>query len=155
MLGLEIQGSTEPLPFFSFLTDAFAAPYNMTSPFRGDHDWEDVRNVYDQAPSRLRPCYGTATTTVTHKLVRDALDKLPTFSVGKDGRGNSPRYCPSIETKVRRFPDRPHHVWLEPEGLDTTVMYPQGLSTGMPEDIQLRMMRTIPGLENVEILRPG
>ena len=66
-----------------------------------------------------------------------------------------PRYCPSIESKVRRFPNRDHVVWLEPEGLTSDIIYPAGISNSLPKGTQLDMLRSIPGLENVEMLRPG
>jgi tRNA uridine 5-carboxymethylaminomethyl modification enzyme len=69
--------------------------------------------------------------------------------------GVGPRYCPSLESKVRRFPQRNHIVWLEPEGIDSDVVYPNGLSNSLNPPDQERMLRTIPGLENVAMLRPG
>eukprot|EP00118_Oscarella_pearsei_P012195 m.87595 g.87595 ORF g.87595 m.87595 type:complete len:659 (+) comp36545_c0_seq35:41-2017(+) len=97
------------------------------------------------------PCFMTHTNQKTHEIV---LDSLPlNRHVTEEVKG--PRYCPSIESKVLRFRDRSHQVWLEPEGRTTTVVYPQGLSCTMPEDIQLKMLRTINGLENVEMTQPG
>lgn len=90
--------------------------------------------------------------------MRDNFHLLPKFR--QEGKVKTPRYCPSIETKLKRFPDRDdfgHVVWLEPEGLpeNTSIVYPAGISTSMPEEIQLKMLRTMSGLSNVEMLRPG
>ena len=103
---------------------------------------------------RQVPCHITYTNEITHKIIKDNLDRSPLYSGVIEGVG--PRYCPSIEDKIVRFPDKDRHqVFLEPEGYDTTEIYPNGLSTSLPEDVQLKMLRTIPGLEEVEIMRPG
>jgi len=100
------------------------------------------------------PCWLTYSNEETHRVIRENLHRSPLFSGKIVGRG--PRYCPSIEDKVVRFSDKPaHQIFIEPEGLDTTEMYVQGMNTSLPEDVQLRMLRTIPGLERVEIMRPG
>ncbi|MBE3586732.1 tRNA uridine-5-carboxymethylaminomethyl(34) synthesis enzyme MnmG [Desulfofundulus thermocisternus] len=100
------------------------------------------------------PCWLTYTTPETHRIIRDNLHRSPLFSGFIKGTG--PRYCPSIEDKVVRFAEREsHQVFIEPEGLDTVEMYVQGMSTSLPEDVQLAMLRTLPGLEKVEIIRPG
>lgn len=100
------------------------------------------------------PCYITYTTNRTHEIIREGLDRSPLFTGVIKGIG--PRYCPSIEDKVVRFPDKlRHQIFLEPEGRDTLEYYPNGVSTSLPLDIQIRFLRTIPGLENVEITRPG
>ncbi|MCX7919576.1 MAG: tRNA uridine-5-carboxymethylaminomethyl(34) synthesis enzyme MnmG [bacterium] len=100
------------------------------------------------------PCYITFTTPQTHELIRNNLDRSPLYCGVIKGRG--PRYCPSIEDKVMRFPDRDRHqVFLEPEGRNTVSIYPNGLSTSLPEDVQIAYLRTIPGLEKVEVMRPG
>ncbi|MHB1126776.1 MAG: tRNA uridine-5-carboxymethylaminomethyl(34) synthesis enzyme MnmG [Bacillota bacterium] len=100
------------------------------------------------------PCWLTYTTAETHRVIRDNLHRSPLYSGVIEGVG--PRYCPSIEDKVVRFAERPaHQVFLEPEGLDTYEMYVQGMSTSLPEDVQVEMLRTIPGLENAEIMRAG
>jgi tRNA uridine 5-carboxymethylaminomethyl modification enzyme len=100
------------------------------------------------------PCWVTRTTAETHRVIREGLDRSPLYTGVISGVG--PRYCPSIEDKVHRFPDRASHlVFLEPEGLSTREIYPNGLSTSLPVDVQLAFLRTIPGLEKVEIMRPG
>lgn len=100
------------------------------------------------------PCYVTYTNERTHEAIRSGLSRSPLYSGVIQGIG--PRYCPSIEDKVVRFADKErHHVFLEPEGLETAEYYPNGVSTSLPYDIQLKMLRTIPGLEEVEIVRPG
>jgi len=99
-------------------------------------------------------CAITRTNAVTHDIIRANLDRSPLFA-GEIG-GIGPRYCPSIEDKVHRFGDRDgHQVFLEPEGLDDPVIYPNGISTSLPEDVQLAMVRTMPGLGRAEILQPG
>ncbi|MDI6784210.1 MAG: tRNA uridine-5-carboxymethylaminomethyl(34) synthesis enzyme MnmG, partial [bacterium] len=100
------------------------------------------------------PCYITFTNPKTHELIRNNLDRSPLYCGVIKGHG--PRYCPSIEDKIIRFPDRDRHqIFLEPEGRNTVSIYPNGLSTSLPEDIQIAYLRTIPGLEKVEIMRPG
>ncbi len=100
------------------------------------------------------PCHITYTNEATHGIIRDNLDRSPLFS-GKI-KGIGPRYCPSIEDKVVKFPHRARHqVFLEPEGYDTDWVYPNGLSTSLPEDVQIKFLRTIEGLDKVEIFRPG
>lgn len=99
-------------------------------------------------------CAITRTNEVTHALIRANLDRSPLFTGAIEGRG--PRYCPSIEDKVRRFGDRDgHQVFLEPEGLHTPVVYPNGLSTSLPADVQETLLRTIPGLDQVMMTAPG
>lgn len=100
------------------------------------------------------PCWLTYTNERTHEIIRKNLDRSPLYSGIIDGVG--PRYCPSIEDKIVRFSDKPkHQVFIEPEGLDTDEMYVQGMSTSLPEDVQYDMLRTIKGLENVQIMRPA
>lgn len=99
-------------------------------------------------------CHITYTTEATHEIVRSGLSESAMFSGQITSRG--PRYCPSIEDKVVRFAEKPRHqIFLEPEGLATNEVYPNGLSTSLPLDIQARMVRSIPGLEHAEIMRPG
>ncbi|MCJ2012831.1 tRNA uridine-5-carboxymethylaminomethyl(34) synthesis enzyme MnmG [Methylobacterium sp. J-076] len=99
-------------------------------------------------------CGITRTTQAVHDLIRENLHRSPMYSGGIASRG--PRYCPSIEDKVVRFGDREgHQIFLEPEGLDDPVVYPNGISTALPEEVQRAIVRAIPGLERAEILRPG
>lgn len=99
-------------------------------------------------------CWLTHTTSETHEIIRENLDRSPMYSGVIEGVGA--RYCPSIEDKIVRFADKEsHQVFIEPEGLDTNEMYVQGMSTSMPIDVQIRMYRTVPGLENVEFMRPA
>jgi len=98
------------------------------------------------------PCYLTYTNEKTHEVIRANLHRSPLFGGAIEGRG--PRYCPSIEDKVVRFADKDkHQLFIEPEGLDTNELYVQGMSSSLPEDVQIKMLRTIAGLENVEIMR--
>ena len=100
------------------------------------------------------PCWLTYTNEATHEAVRSGLSRSSLYN--GIVRGAGPRYCPSIEDKIVRFPEKGRHqVFLEPEGLETCEYYPNGLTTGLPYDVQLKMLRTIPGLEKVEIVRPG
>ncbi|WP_123042649.1 tRNA uridine-5-carboxymethylaminomethyl(34) synthesis enzyme MnmG [Cohnella candidum] len=100
------------------------------------------------------PCWLTYTSEETHKIINDNLHRAPMFSGAIEGTG--PRYCPSIEDKIVRFADKPkHQIFLEPEGRNTKEYYVQGLSTSMPEDVQLQILRSIPGLEKVKMMRTG
>lgn len=102
----------------------------------------------------LVPCFLAYTNERTHDVIRGGFDRSPLFTGVIKGTGV--RYCPSIEDKIVRFSERPrHHIFIEPQGLDTVEYYPNGLSTSLPLDIQIAMLRTIEGLENVEITRPG
>ena len=126
---MEEQHSDNPLPVFSFLGNA------------GQH------------PKQL-PCWITETNERTHDIIRSGLDRSPMYTGVIEGVG--PRYCPSIEDKIHRFADKDrHNVFLEPEGLTTHEIYPNGVSTSLPFDIQLALVRSIRGMENVHILRPG
>ena len=99
-------------------------------------------------------CAIARTNDRTHDLIRSGFDRSPLFAGAIEGRG--PRYCPSIEDKVRRFGDRDgHQIFLEPEGLDTPLVYPNGISTSLPADLQLEFVRSIEGLERCEVVRPG
>src|SRR5579883_1015713 len=125
---LEIQHGDDPPPAFSFRTQTITQPQI--------------------------PCYLTYTTERTHEIIRANLTRSPMYSGAIKSRG--PRYCPSIEDKIARFPDKErHHIFLEPEGRDTVEVYPNGLSTSLALDVQLAMVRSIPGLEQAEIMRPG
>ncbi|NIM02957.1 tRNA uridine-5-carboxymethylaminomethyl(34) synthesis enzyme MnmG [bacterium] len=100
------------------------------------------------------PCYITYTNSKTHQIIREGLDRSPLYTGIIKGTGV--RYCPSIEDKVMKFPERERHqIFLEPEGVNTPEVYPNGLATSLPIDIQFRMLRSIEGLEKVEIMRPG
>lgn len=102
----------------------------------------------------LVSCYITYTNQKTHDIIRNNLDRSPMFTGQIEGIG--PRYCPSIETKIVRFADKERHqLFVEPMGLDTDEFYLQGMSTSLPEDVQQEFLQTIPGLENVEIMRPA
>ncbi len=108
----------------------------------------------EYADNEQLPCWLTYTSEDTHKIINDNLHRAPMFSGVIEGTG--PRYCPSIEDKIVRFADKPkHQIFLEPEGKDTSEYYVQGLSTSMPEDVQLSILRSIPGLEKVEMMRTG
>lgn len=107
----------------------------------------------EEVPNQL-PCWLTYTSAETHRIINDNLHRAPMFSGAIEGTG--PRYCPSIEDKIVRFSDKPkHQIFLEPEGRNTKEYYVQGLSTSMPEDVQLSILRSIPGLEKVEMMRTG
>jgi tRNA uridine 5-carboxymethylaminomethyl modification enzyme len=125
----QVQPGDDPAPVFSFMGDAAMHP-------------------------EQRPCWITHTTTETHEIIRGGLDRSPMYTGVIEGVG--PRYCPSIEDKITRFADKAsHQVFLEPEGLTTHEIYPNGISTSLPFDVQLRIVRSIPGLEHAHILRPG
>ncbi|MFL1406653.1 tRNA uridine-5-carboxymethylaminomethyl(34) synthesis enzyme MnmG [Marinobacter sp. M1N3S26] len=107
----------------------------------------------DQHPEQVC-CYVTRTTAETHDIIRSGFDRSPMFAGEIEGIG--PRYCPSIEDKVNRFADKDsHQIFVEPEGLNTHELYPNGISTSLPFDIQLAAVRSIPGFENAHITRPG
>lgn len=102
----------------------------------------------------LVSCYITRTTEETHELLKKGFDRSPLFTGKVQGVG--PRYCPSVEDKIFRFPEKTsHHIFLEPEGEDTIEMYVNGFSTSLPEDVQIEALHTIPGLEKVKLIRPG
>lgn len=125
---MTIQPGDEELSFFSFKPN------------------RPIRKTY--------PCYLTRTTEETHEIIRSNLDKSPMYQ----GliRGVGPRYCPSIEDKIVRFASNPsHHIFIEPEGLGTYEIYIQGFSTSLPADVQVRMIRSLPGLENAHIIKPA
>jgi tRNA uridine 5-carboxymethylaminomethyl modification enzyme len=125
---LEVQPGDDPPPPFSFRT---------------------AKITQEQIP-----CHLTFTNAETHQIIRSGLDRSPMYSGVIQSRG--PRYCPSVEDKVVRFADKERHqIFLEPEGRDTVEVYPNGLSTSLPLDIQLKMVRSIKGLEQAEIMRPG
>jgi tRNA uridine 5-carboxymethylaminomethyl modification enzyme len=126
---MQEQHGDDPVPVFSFLGR------------RAEHP-------------RQVPCHLTKTTAATHDIIRGALDRSPLFTGAIDGVG--PRYCPSIEDKITRFADKDsHQIFVEPEGLGSTELYPNGISTSLPFDAQLAFVATIPGFEAAEITRPG
>ncbi len=127
-LGLDVQSGDDPPPPFSFLTRQITTPQAV--------------------------CHITATTAAGHDLIRRNLHLAPVYSGQIEGVG--PRYCPSIEDKVVRFGARDHHqIFLEPEGLDDDTIYPNGISTSLPREVQVAFIATIPGLEHAVIKRPG
>ncbi|MDT7380938.1 tRNA uridine-5-carboxymethylaminomethyl(34) synthesis enzyme MnmG [Citrobacter freundii] len=123
------QNSDNPMPVFSFLGDTSQHPRQM-------------------------PCYITHTNEKTHDVIRNNLDRSPMYAGVIEGIG--PRYCPSIEDKVMRFADRnQHQIFLEPEGLTSNEIYPNGISTSLPFDVQMQIVRSMQGMENARIVRPG
>jgi tRNA uridine 5-carboxymethylaminomethyl modification enzyme len=129
--GLEVQPGDDPPPRFQVLPEDDGPP-----------------------PLPQIACWVTYTGEATHAIIRANLDRSPLFQGAIEGAG--PRYCPSIEDKVTRFADRPRHqIFLEPEGIDAGEIYPNGISTCLPYDVQLAFLRTIPGLERAEMTRPG
>ena len=107
-----------------------------------------------QTPENRAVCYLTYTNAETHRIIRENLDRSPIYSGVIEGVG--PRYCPSIETKIVRFADKPRHqLFIEPMGLDTEEMYIQGFSSSMPEEVQLQMLHSVAGLEHAEMMRPA
>jgi tRNA uridine 5-carboxymethylaminomethyl modification enzyme len=126
---MTMQPGDDPVPVFSFLGNAA------------------------QHPAQL-PCWITHTNARTHDIIRSGLDRSPMYTGVIEGVG--PRYCPSVEDKIHRFADKEsHQIFLEPEGLNTNEVYPNGISTSLPFDIQLALVRSVKGLENAHILRPG
>ena len=108
----------------------------------------------EHPPENQAVCYLTYTTEETHRVIRENLDRSPIYSGVIEGVG--PRYCPSIETKIVRFADKPRHqLFIEPMGLDTEEMYIQGFSSSMPEEVQLQMLHSVAGLEHAEMMRPA
>lgn len=128
--------------------------YDKTEIQPGDEEprafsFETTEYITDQLP-----CWLTYTSPETHRIINENLHRSPMYS-GMI-KGNGPRYCPSVEDKIVRFHDKPkHQIFLEPEGRDTNEIYIQGLSTSMPEEIQFQMIKSVPGLEKAEMMRPG
>ena len=120
----------------------------------GDSQTEPFSFRTEGQPENLELCYQTYTTEATHEIIRANLHRSPMYDGTISGVG--PRYCPSIETKIVRFADKQRHqLFVEPCGLDTEEMYIQGFSSSLPEDVQVQMLRTVPGLEQAEIMRPA
>ncbi|MBQ3216426.1 MAG: tRNA uridine-5-carboxymethylaminomethyl(34) synthesis enzyme MnmG [Oscillospiraceae bacterium] len=120
----------------------------------GDAETEAFSFSTENPPENRAVCYLTYTNEETHRVIRENLHRSPLYNGAITGVG--PRYCPSIETKVERFADKPRHqLFLEPCGLSTDEMYLQGFSSSLPEDVQLKMLHTVAGLENAEMLRPA
>ncbi|HWQ61482.1 MAG TPA: tRNA uridine-5-carboxymethylaminomethyl(34) synthesis enzyme MnmG [Negativicutes bacterium] len=120
----------------------------------GDDEARNFSFMSDTATREQVPCWLTYTNARTHQVIRDNLHRAPLYTGKIEGTG--PRYCPSIEDKVVRFAEKEsHQLFIEPEGLHTTEMYVQGMSTSLPAEVQYAFLRTIPGLERVEIMRPG
>ena len=134
--------------------DARTLDYDKMEIQPGD---EETRNFSFMSDSKTReqiPCWLTYTNEATHKILRDNMSRAPMANGIIEGIG--PRYCPSIETKILRFPDKKRHqLFLEPEGLHTNEVYVQGMSTSMPMDVQLEFLKTIPGLEHAKVMRAG
>lgn len=130
---------------------------NFDAMERQDGDAEIVPFSFSSDATQMRnqvSCYMTYTNEETHRIIRENLHRSPLFSGQIEGVG--PRYCPSIETKIVRFSDKPRHqLFVEPMGMQTEEFYLQGMSSSLPEDVQLAFLRTIPGLEQVEIMRPA
>jgi len=134
--------------------DANTIDFSRTTPQYGDEPPLPFSYSTERIMNPQLPCYITYTNSETHRVIRENLDRSPLYS-GKI-KSVGPRYCPSIEDKVVRFSERERHqVFLEPEGIDTKEYYANGISTSLPYDVQVRLVRTIHGLENAEIMRPA
>jgi tRNA uridine 5-carboxymethylaminomethyl modification enzyme len=134
--------------------DSRTIDYSLLEPQYGDEPPPPLSFSTERITQNQLPCYLTYTNAQTHELILGNLAHSPMYSGVIQGRG--PRYCPSIEDKVVRFKDKlRHQIFLEPEGRDTVEVYPNGLSTSLPLDVQLQMVRSIKGLEYADIMRPG
>ncbi len=128
--------------------------YSEMQVHEGDIELIPFSFLTDKVDIEQVPCYLTYTNEETHKIIKANLSRSPMYAGEMESVG--PRYCPSIEDKVVRFSDKPkHQIFIEPEGLDTNEVYVQGMSTTLPEEIQIKMYRTMEGLENCEIMRPA
>ncbi len=134
--------------------DARTIKWDDLEPQPGDPNPKRFSFYWDEPMLEQVPCYITYTNPEVHQIIADATDQSPIFTGVIEGVG--PRYCPSIEDKVVRFPDKGRHqIFLEPQGLDTQEIYPNGVSTSLPLEVQYNFLRQIPGLEEVEIMRAG
>lgn len=135
--------------------DSRSVDYSVVTEQPGDVDPVPFSFSSNSVADRnLVSCYLTKTTEKTHDILRTGFDRSPLFTGKVQGIG--PRYCPSVEDKIFRFPEKlSHHIFLEPEGVDTIEMYVNGFSTSLPEDVQMAGLRSIPGLEQVKMIRPG
>lgn len=134
--------------------DGRTLDWDAMEPQHGDDPPRRFSFYHDPPMLDQVPCYITYTNEKTHEIIRENTDRSPMFTGQIDGVG--PRYCPSVEDKVVRFDDKERHqLFIEPQGLDTNEIYPNGLSTSLPLDVQMEMLSTIPGLENADIMRPG
>jgi len=134
--------------------DAKTIDFSKTGPQYGDDPPQPFSYSTEKITNPQLPCYITYTNSETHKIIRSSLDRSPLYSGRIKGIGA--RYCPSLEDKVVRFAERARHqVFLEPEGLETKEYYANGIPTSLPYDIQIKFIRTIQGLEEAEIMRPG
>ena len=128
--------------------------FSQLNPQYGDEPPVPFSFSTEKIETKQVPCYITYTNSKTHEIIRSSLDRSPLYCGVIKGVG--PRYCPSIEDKVVRFADKTRHqIFLEPDGRNTAEIYPNGISTSLPQDIQMRMLRSIKGLEEVEVIRPG
>jgi tRNA uridine 5-carboxymethylaminomethyl modification enzyme len=134
--------------------DGATIDFSKTEPQHGDHPPQPFSYSTDRLQLEQVACHLTYTNEQTHSFIRDNLDRSPLYSGRIHGIG--PRYCPSIEDKVVRFAEKERHqVFLEPDGRSTSIYYPNGISTSLPVDVQLQFLRTIPGLEQVNMVKPG
>ncbi len=134
--------------------DAKTIDFSKTEPQYGDDPPVPFSHSTEKIVNPQLPCFITYTNSETHLVIRENLDRSPLYSRKIQGVG--PRYCPSIEDKVVRFSEKPRHqVFLEPEGIETKEYYANGISTSLPYDVQVKLVRTISGLEATEIMRPG
>lgn len=128
--------------------------YNLVTVQPGDNPPKPFSYMIDKIEVPQIDCYITNTTIETHKIIQDNIHLSAMYSGQIEGRG--PRYCPSIEDKIVRFANKDHHqIFLEPEGIDSDLVYPNGISTSLPEDVQLQMIHSIPGLERAIMVRAG
>ena len=134
--------------------DGRTIDYSKTIIQPGDEKIHHFSFLPDRPVRKQYPCYLTKTTDETKKIIEENLDKSPMYTGLIHGKG--PRYCPSIEDKIKRFAHNPsHHIFLEPEGKDTYEIYVQGFSTSLPAEVQIKMLHSLPGLENVHIIKPA